>query len=181
MYVPLIYKNVDEVDKLHTCKICTTTYIGHDVLTQSECLNQIICKHCYFSENYDENTRLEFDKRCHLFGIASYILEYYDTHNCNSCKYYPKCFLCDFRLKNPIKNILNIGMLGLSETTTPINIPEELATNRSTTNNTNNTSNVDNVDKVDNTDAIDTIENYTIIFDNELKDIKFKIPKKLYI
>lgn len=68
------------------------------------------CLHCLYWMNYDEKTRLEFDKLYsqHGMGIAKYILDFSKNHNLEACvRGNVGCFLCDYRLEIEIKNIVD--------------------------------------------------------------------------
>jgi hypothetical protein len=102
---------------LARCTYCGKYYqvamITFDGQGQEQCL------HCLFWMNYDETSRLEFDKTCSQqgIGIAQYILDCNEIHNIATCiRGSAGCFLCDFKMKVPICNILNPDMLGSSVT-----------------------------------------------------------------
>ncbi len=110
------YKNVNlaKISDLCQCHWCGK-YFSNDLILKE--LDSNVCKHCFFSVNHDEVTRLTFDKECSKkgTGIALYIVECKDSHNTEGCLRHPHCYLCDFKLGIPIKNILNPTMIGVNE------------------------------------------------------------------
>lgn len=110
------YKNVNlaKIKDLLQCYWCGKYFSNEIVLAEKD---GSVCKHCVFSVNHDESTRMAFDVECAKkgTGIALYIVECKDAHNTENCSRHPHCYLCDFKLGIPIKNILNPAMLGIDE------------------------------------------------------------------
>lgn len=106
--------NLAKVKDLLGCSWCGK-YFNNEIIIIDK--DGSVCKHCMFSVNYDEKTRLDFDTECAKkgTGIALYIIECKDAHNTNGCTRYPYCYLCDFKLGIPLKNILNSTMIGIDE------------------------------------------------------------------
>lgn len=106
--------NVNKTKGLKRCLCCGKYYKATMVIYDQTGIEQ--CLHCLFWMNYDEKTRLEFDKTCSHqgIGIANYILECHEDHDAMTCvRGSVGCFLCDYKLKNPIINIMNHDMLGI--------------------------------------------------------------------
>lgn len=106
--------NLAKIKDLTQCTWCAKYYNGDIVIIDA---NGQVCKHCIFSVNHDINARLAFDTECvkNGTGIALYIVECKDAHNTNGCVRHPCCYLCDYKLRIPIKNILNPEMLDLND------------------------------------------------------------------
>lgn len=94
------------------CPFCCKYYKTDFIIIDTGGL-QTACKHCLFALNYEEKNRLEFDTKCakNGFGIAEYILECQEEHDSELCMC-ESCFLCDYKNKKQINNILNYEMLG---------------------------------------------------------------------
>lgn len=111
-----IVNNVDvsQIVNIYQCHWCSKYYNFEQIISDN---TGNVCKHCYFGVNYDLNSRLAFDTECYKkgLGIALYIIECKDSHNTETCTRKPECYLCDFILKKPIKNILNYEMLGVDK------------------------------------------------------------------
>jgi hypothetical protein len=103
--------------KLSQCNWCAKYYQKSILLTDELSPGGYVCKHCMFTVNYDETNRLQFDTSCikKKTSIASYILECKDDHDTYKCARYPQCYVCDYKLLKPIKNILNASSLDLDE------------------------------------------------------------------
>lgn len=105
-----------KVKEILQCHFCAK-YFNNDMIVKSILLGELeeqLCKHCYFLFNYDENNRLKFDTESSKVGhsITSYILSCYKEHDSDKCSVKDAgCFLCDYNLKKPIKNILNPELL----------------------------------------------------------------------
>ena len=107
------YKTMNKVlqKKLTMCTFCVRYYKSDFIVNDTDL--GVVCKHCLFCLNYNETERLEFDLACSEkgFGIAQYILECSDQHDSKRCMNDMTCFLCDYKKKIPIVNILNYDML----------------------------------------------------------------------
>lgn len=105
--------NLKYVKIIKQCHYCGK-YFNKNLIIKNEDGQQ--CKHCLFWLNYDENTRLEFDKKCikQGFCIAEYILDCHKEHNTDNCTRKINgggCLLCDFKMGIPILNIMNSNIL----------------------------------------------------------------------
>ena len=72
-----------------------------------------LCKHCYYVMNYNEEYRLEFDvdETDNGYGIAKYIIECHKDHDCKNCLRKQECYLCNFKQRKQINNMLNPDLL----------------------------------------------------------------------
>ena len=158
--------NLASVAGLGQCHLCGTYYNGDMIIVDKDLGNA--CKHCYFGINHDEATRLKFDTDTttkHGHGIAFYILECSKEHNSAKCKRKSDCYLCDYRQKKPLLNILNADMLGISG-----DADEHIDEKQNDCKNYN----------VDTSDYIEQHEN--VMFCGGMDStVKFKVPKKLVI
>jgi hypothetical protein len=93
------------------CTFCIHYYKSDFIINDADL--GVVCKHCLFCLNYNETERLEFDLACSEkgFGIAEYVLECSDEHDSKTCMNDMTCFLCDYKKKIPIVNILNYDVL----------------------------------------------------------------------
>lgn len=100
------------------CEFCGLYYPQNMISKKinNDCLDNQ-CMHCLYWMNYDEQTRLEFDKLYtqHGMGIAKYILDCSSNHNPETCiRGNIGCFLCDYYLKIEIVNILEGHLVNAS-------------------------------------------------------------------
>jgi hypothetical protein len=86
------------------CMLCMK-YYNHNMIMNAD--GEHMCQHCFFMINYDEEKRLEVDTKYINMGycVAMYISECSDNHNVQTCEK-SACYLCDYKNKKPIKNIL---------------------------------------------------------------------------
>lgn len=157
--------NLQKVVGLSQCHWCAFYHTPEMIINDKD---GNVCKHCYFCVNYSENDRLKFDTECCTkkgYGIATYILESYESHNSAKCTRKPMCFLCDYKQNKPITKILNPDMLGVCAETKEF-IEDD-----------------DDNDHTYTVDSVDFIEEHQdIMFYNGTdKNTKFKIPKVLRI
>lgn len=148
-------ENTKNIIQCNWCQI----YYNNDMILQTD---GNVCKHCFFSVNYAQENRLKFDLECAKkgYGIAPYILDCHESHDTTQCIRQPFCYLCDYKLKIPIKDILNYEMLDNDR-------PEK------------ETNNKNNKKYVDSDEYLETYQD--IMFSKNTNNTKFKIPKFLDI
>jgi hypothetical protein len=146
------YENVKQ------CKLCTK-YYKYGMIIKTE--NEKMCQHCFFMLNYDEEKRLEIDKKYIDQGycVAMYISECSDNHNFTECKR-SNCYLCDYKNKKPIKNIL------LTESIYPDGLPIETKTEK---------------ENIINEIQFDENDNNAIYFREAVSIPNFKVPTHICI
>ena len=160
------HSDINKISKsssLVRCLYCGRYYKNTMIIYDQDGGEQ--CRHCFFWMNYDEKTRLEFDKACAKLelGIADYILECNEKHDVAKClRSGVGCFLCDFKLKVPIVNILNSEMLGQTTQTQVIETESKLGV-------------------VGNEATNDTNDIYYFSGDACVTESTFKIPRKIII
>lgn len=105
-----IKNNLSEHKNIKRCEYCGKYYDNVDkymIINLDEIVNS--CVHCLMWLHFNDN-RMEFDKKCFDklgFSISDYILKCSDDHECDKCTHCNECFLCDYKNKIPITNILN--------------------------------------------------------------------------
>ena len=133
-----------------------------------------MCKHCFFGLNYDEESRLTFDKKClkdYKVSIADYILECDANHCIDNCpKASQGCLLCDYKTGVKIINILNPEKINHNVQEEVIEtVNEEYITEKVGTDNHN-------------TNSVNVSDDCDVRFCGDVSNIyQFKIPKKLTI
>lgn len=121
----------DKISNLAMCSNCQK-YYNTDFFVALE-NDDDICQHCFFWINYDEDSRLNIDKKYSNFGItvANYVITCHQNHNFETCTRRTDtggCLLCDYKLGIPIQNILNPELLyppELSESKNQLDEPKE--------------------------------------------------------
>lgn len=119
-------KNISKIKK---CTYCTKYYDIDLIITNDKSFGNI-CKHCFYSINYDIIDIKNFEKICLKKGfcITDYIIKCHKDHDDKKCKHNmlnseiktsklkTGCFLCDYKLNIDLGDIHNKNLLYKSDT-----------------------------------------------------------------